>query len=229
MGKRLDLKGQRFGRLVVLAFAKSVGWRAYWSCVCDCGKVGTVRGCDLRSGHTVSCGCVKIAGRPRIDLVGQRFGRLTVVAFARVDAHRKAQWFCRCDCGEERVVCGADLKNGHTVSCGCFNRARAPFLRLRHGHRRREQPSREYNSWNMMLSRCTNPKQISFKNYGGRGIMVCSRWLSFENFLADMGPRPLGTSLDRFPDNDSHYKPGNCRWATAKEQRANQRPARRAA
>lgn len=93
-----------------------------------------------------------------------------------------------------------------------------------HGHTRHGLISREYRSWSSMKERCNNPNSISWKYYGARGITVCERWFKFENFLADMGPRPQGTTLDRFPNKDGNYEPGNCRWATATEQRANRRP-----
>jgi hypothetical protein len=99
--------------------------------------------------------------------------------------------------------------------------------KTKHGHHRRQNgrhhPSPTYISWFGMLTRCRNSKQRCYANYGGRGISVCERWLTFETFLADMGERPLGLTLDRI-NNDGNYEPGNCRWATAKEQRANQRP-----
>lgn len=92
----------------------------------------------------------------------------------------------------------------------------------KHGHS--SNPSPEYKSWESMKQRCLNPKFIGFKYYGGRGVSICKRWLeSFENFLSDMGPRPEGHSLDRFPDRNGNYEPGNCRWATPKEQQRNKR------
>jgi hypothetical protein len=163
--------------------------------------------------------------RLRLDLTGQRFGRLTVVALDRVD--RCTWWLCRCDCGKETVVRVSQLRDGKSFSCGCWRRVRAALLNLSHGHARAGSHSREYNSWAQMIKRCTNPKVAGFAKWGGRGIRVCDRWKTLANFLADMGARPKGTSLDRFPNNDGNYEPGNCRWATAKQQANNRRGSRK--
>lgn len=159
-----------------------------------------------------------------IDLVGQSFGRLMVLGRAGIASNRRATWRCRCVCGRETIVIGGDLRSGRTRSCGCLRKElRVRKIALKHGHKANNITTRTYNSWQGMLKRCTDPKSISYPRYGGRGIKVCERWLhSFENFLADMGERPDSTSLDR-KDNDGNYEPGNCRWATFKEQANNKR------
>lgn len=150
---------------------------------------------------------------------GSRFGRLIVIGRDQ-DARRRIKFICKCDCGATGSFQGTRLSMGVTKSCGCLKFD----ARKTHGHASHGRLSPTYTSWSKMTERCTNPKQIGYVNYGGRGITVCSRWLqSFENFLADMGERPKGTTIDRYPNNDGNYEPGNCRWATKAEQTKSRR------
>lgn len=176
--------------------------------------------------------------RARHNLSGMRFGRLTVIQFSGLSASRKTLWRCNCACGAERVVQGSDLVAGRTQSCGCLLyesryrvRVARPFYRpfkpnpgnSRHGHNRAGERSITYTTWVGMRTRCTNPRAENYKRYGGRGIRVCRRWASFENFLADMGERPSAShSIDRI-NVQGNYEPANCRWATAAEQLKNRR------
>jgi len=150
-----------------------------------------------------------------VDMTGQRFGKLMVIRFA-CRVHGKSAWHCRCDCGGKTVTRRTDLLNGKAKTCGCSRIERPPNLR----HGMCHTPT--YRSWLSMWTRCTNHKVESFKRYGGCGIKVCKRWTEFTNFLADMGLRPRGKTLDRI-DSSKDYKPSNCRWATLHQQRHNRK------
>ena len=169
--------------------------------------------------------------RPTVVQAGQRFGMLTVLherdPKLRPGGVRVLRIFaCRCDCGTERDVGLKEMRSGDAISCGCVGAARraggASQKNATHGHRRGGCVTSVYRRWANMVQRCTNPASPAWANYGGRGIKVCERWMTFENFLADMGEPPAGRSLDR-TDNDGNYEPSNCRWATRSEQNANQR------
>ena len=159
------------------------------------------------------------------DLTGMKFGRLVVIKRGENGNNKGTRWQCLCECGNERLVLGSLLVNGNTESCGCLNKELASKMckeKLIHGCAINGKQSKEYRVWGGLRSRCNNPKNASYENYGGRGISVCERWNDFRNFLEDMGERPPGLEIDRI-DNDGNYEPGNCRWATSKQQKENRR------
>ena len=160
-----------------------------------------------------------------VDLSGHVFGKLRVVERSGSSLRGRAQWLCECECGKETTVVGKRLRSGETKSCGCLR----VDIAVEHGMNNKthgQTKSRTWKSWSCMRERCMNPNAHGYSLYGARGIKICSRWDRFESFLVDMGERPDGFTIDRI-DTDGNYEPGNCRWASWKQQNNNKRNNRR--
>jgi hypothetical protein len=160
------------------------------------------------------------------DLTGKVFARLTVVRRMLNSKSGSTRWLCMCQCGQQKVIVRYQLTRQQ--SCGCFQVERSKAIAKIMGdanalHLHAVNRTREYQSWLHMRQRCNNPKNHAYADYGGRGIKICEEWLAdFRNFLADMGNRPINTTLDRINVN-GNYEPDNCRWASPKIQVHNRR------
>lgn len=163
--------------------------------------------------------CYSASMARKKDETGNRYGRLVVRHKVASRDKSAAWWECVCDCGSVIQISANKLRTGHTKSCGCLKQeVISQGTNRLHGMSK----TRTYRTWKEMKGRCYRPTASQYKWYGGRGVSVCERWGDFARFLADMGERPPGKTLDRInPDGD--YEPSNCRWATPKEQAAGNR------
>ena len=167
---------------------------------------------------------VTLHPRLKEDLTNREIGLLTVKEYL---GRRDCLWRCECACGKTVEIPGGSLRNNSTHSCGCDRPRKLAALKTKHGHAQKGNESPEYRAWLGMIDRCERKSHCDYHNYGGRGIKVCQRWReNFAAFLTDMGPKPAWAhSIDR-RENNGDYEPGNCRWATQKEQARNTRTNR---
>jgi len=208
MGRYKDLTGEVFGMLTVIKSAGKNKWgNKLWNCSCSCGGSTTLITGNLTGKVSVkSCGCLNHKKVPLNNIIGKKFGRLTVIKY-----HKRSHWKCVCDCGNNSIVRGADLKSGNTKSCGCF---RVDEMTT---HGLSDHPLK--GTWKDMIGRCYNKNNKSFKHYGARGITVCFEWrndfVAFFDWAIKKGWKK-GLTIDRI-DNDGNYTPENCEFITKSE------------
>jgi hypothetical protein len=226
--KRKDLSGMRFGKLTVIELdkEKTNNGILIWKCRCDCGKETVVRGGNLKSGRTISCGCTKKEKHAHNfkDLTGKKYGRLTVICECE-KINNKTAWLCECECGNSKKVIGNYLVTGTTKSCGCLLEE---TIQLNHDRKRENYKNtnkgcnkRIYCIWLGMIYRCSK-RYHAPQNYFYKGITVCEEWHDFDvfcNWAINNGYNDSLT-IDRI-DNDGNYCPNNCRWVTMKVQQNN--------
>lgn len=232
MGEYMDITGQKYGRLTALYHTdiKRAGSGTYWMFQCDCGNKKILRSNVVRSGKTLSCGCLLREKHPVVhheqrNLIGMRFGKLTVLSSAGMDKdglHYLSN--VKCDCGYEQSVRDTELVSGRKVMC----RICARNIHKTHGRSK----ERVFSVWQGMMGRCYDKNEKAYPSYGGRGIKVCDEWHDSAKFIDwaiengyDETKKGIDNSIDRI-DVDGDYCPENCRWADYKTQSRNKRNTR---
>jgi predicted nucleic acid-binding Zn ribbon protein len=165
-------------------------------------------------------------GKPIKNILGNKYGRLTVIEFDRLVKYKGVFWKCKCDCGTVKIIRSGDLISGNTTSCGCYLKEIIGKSTITHGQtcgKSHNEYPKAYKVWKSMINRCYTKSSNAYSNYGGRGITVCDRWKnSFTNFYEDMGDPPEGHSIERI-DVNGNYCPENCKWIPNKDQHKNKR------
>lgn len=208
-----EIINKKFGHLTVIKTAGHKGGHEYLLCQCDCGKTTVVNYYKLTSGHTKSCG--SNIHKIKNNIAGRRFGKLVAIRPLSIKGSDGAIWECKCDCGSTVNISAHSLLVGWIKSCGCIKEEIS---------RNKVSGTRLYAVWLSMRDRCNNPKNASYKNYGGRGIVICEEWDDFDSFRAwalDSGYKE-GLTIER-TDVNKGYNPDNCTWATRKIQASNKR------
>jgi hypothetical protein len=232
MAKKIPIIiGSKYGKLTIMEEVGSINKMIYVKVQCDCGTIKNIKVSHLRNGYTVSCGCYqRETATNNKKNYEEKYGRLRIIEEVDRLNPKNRRVLVECDCGKRFEIDLYSLKSGNSKSCGCYKSQRTIENKTIHGDSQRigKDVEREYIAWKAMKQRCYNSNTKFYYLYGGRGIIVCDRWLEPEgrgyiNFLNDMGRKPSTQhSIDRI-NVDGNYEPSNCRWATPKEQRNNQR------